>query len=320
MEEVIAFITRRSFHGVPRWSGDRGCRGNHGRVPGTRQLCSRNRHDRGRPFPSAGRRLDRRHQHGFVPAESLIARRGSDLGDQLSRYVDWYRKGVNSSIGRCFDIGITTRDALNRFEQTGDPHSGPTGEFTAGNGSIMRLAPVILAYAHERTQAREQAAASSRTTHGAVLAVDGCRLMADILYGLLKGLPKEQVMAKGYYTGPPLEPRMAALAAGDWKGKSESDIRSTGFVLHSLDAALWAFATTSDFRSGCLRAVNLGGDADTIGAIYGQFAGACYGLSGIPQDWLDLLFERERLKGLAAALAALSDELRGSVSDTTSAA
>jgi len=242
-------------------------------------------------------------------AESLLACRGSDPFDQMTRFVAWYRKGVNSSIGRCFDIGFTTWHALNRFEQTGDPLSGPDGEFTAGNGSIMRLAPVVMAYARDRNAAREQAAASLRTTHGARLAVDGCRLMADLLHGLLTGVPKEEVLAKGYYAGSELDHRMTKLITGGWHERTEVEIKSTGFVLYSLEAALWAFATTSDFRSGCLRAVNLGGDADTIGAIYGQFAGTCYGVHGIPQSWLDRLFERRRLLDLANGLHALSAEL-----------
>lgn len=242
-------------------------------------------------------------------AESLLARRATDPLDQMQRYLAWYRDGVNSSIGRCFDIGFTTRDALHRFERSGDPNSGPTGEYTAGNGSIMRLAPVVMAYVRHRDAAREHAAASSRTTHGAEMAMDGCRLMADLLHGLLQGVPKEQVLAPGYYDGPPLHPGMHGLTQGGWIEKREEQIKSSGFVLHSLEAALWAFATTDDFRSGCVRAVNLGDDADTVGAIYGQFAGACYGVEGIPAEWCERLYERERLEQLARSLYALSQEL-----------
>jgi ADP-ribosylglycohydrolase len=130
--------------------------------------------------------------------------------------------------------------------------------------------------------------------------------MADLLCGLLQGRPKSDVLSEGYYTGPVLDPKIEELTYGRWKRKSEDQIKSTGFVLHSLEAALWVFAATSDFRSGCLRAVNLGGDADTIGAIYGQFAGACYGVEGIPDDWLNRLFEVERLKSLGVQLHALS--------------
>jgi hypothetical protein len=133
--------------------------------------------------------------------------------------------------------------------------------------------------------------------------------MADILYGLLQGRAKEEVLSDGYYAGPPLDPKIGALTGGGWHGKTADEIRSTGFVVHSLDAALWAFATTPDFRSGCLRAVNLGGDADTIGAIYGQFAGAYYGFEGIPKDWRDRLVEGERLVGLARGLYTLNQEL-----------
>ncbi|MFN7938910.1 MAG: ADP-ribosylglycohydrolase family protein [Bryobacteraceae bacterium] len=242
-------------------------------------------------------------------AESLLACRGNDPLDQMKRYVAWYRQGVNSSIGRCFDIGFTTRDALNEFERTGDPLAGPVREYTAGNGSIMRLAPVVMAYAFDRHAAREHAALSSRTTHGAKLAVDGCRLMADLLHGLLQGKPKDEVLARGYYQGPALDDQVAALTLGGWQAKTGQQIRSTGFVVHSLEAALWAFATTTDFASGCLRAVNLGGDADTIAAIYGQFAGAHYGLEGIPSAWRDRVMQCDRLLELGRGLFALHLEL-----------
>ncbi|MBS1830942.1 MAG: ADP-ribosylglycohydrolase family protein [Acidobacteria bacterium] len=242
-------------------------------------------------------------------AESLLAQRGNDPLDQMKRYVAWYRQGVNSSIGRCFDIGFTTRDALNEFERTGNALAGPTREYTAGNGSIMRLAPVVMAYSSDRATAQEQAALSSRTTHGAKLAVDGCRLMADLLHGLLHGGRKDEVLARGYYRGPALEDQVAALTVGGWGEKKEAQIRSTGFAVHSLEAALWALATTTDFASGCLRAVNLGGDADTIAAIYGQFAGAHYGLEGIPRSWRDRVFEYNRLLELGRGLYALRMEL-----------
>jgi len=241
-------------------------------------------------------------------ADSLIACRGNDPLDQMKRYLAWYRHGENSSTGRCFDIGITTRTALNRFEQSGDPLSGPTSESSAGNGSIMRLAPVVMAYANDRAAAQEQAALSSRTTHGTRMAVDGCRLMADLLAGLLQGHSKDEVLAYGYYSGPPLDPKIAEI---QWHNKHEDQIKSSGFVVHSLEAALWAFATTSDFRSGCLKAINLGGDADTIGAIYGQFAGAYYGINGIPEEWRNRLVQSDRLHALGRQLYALSKcELR----------
>ena len=100
----------------------------------------------------------------------------------------------------------------------------------------------------------------------------------------------------------PNEPRVRAIANGEWRRKARGGIRSTGYVIDTLEAALWAVNETETFRSALLLAVNLGGDADTIGAVTGQFAGARYGLSGIPKDWLGTLAWREKLEHLAMAL------------------
>ena len=111
-------------------------------------------------------------------AESLIECGGFDPVDQLTRYVRWMREGYHSSNGVCFDVGGTVYAALARFEQCGEPWSGSTDERSAGNGSIMRLAPVPLFFAHAPEIAIARRADSSRTTHGAKEAIDACRYMA----------------------------------------------------------------------------------------------------------------------------------------------
>jgi ADP-ribosylglycohydrolase len=119
--------------------------------------------------------------------ESLIECGGFDPADQLERYVRWWHEGHLSSTGRCFDIGGTVRNALLRFERTRDPESGSTDPSTAGNGSLMRLAPVVLAFAPNARDAVQMAAASSRTTHAAREAVDACRYLAGLIAGALRG-------------------------------------------------------------------------------------------------------------------------------------
>ncbi len=113
-------------------------------------------------------------------AESLIEQKGFDPIDQMKRYVRWYRNGYLSSTGKCFDIGNTIKAALHNFEKTGNPYSGSTNPRSAGNGSLMRLAPVPLAYATQPRQAIDLSANSSRTTHGTRVAVDACRYLAGI--------------------------------------------------------------------------------------------------------------------------------------------
>lgn len=238
-------------------------------------------------------------------AESLIECKGFDPKDQMRRYLKWYREGYLSSNGRCFDIGNTVRQALTRFERTGDPFSGSTDPQSAGNGSIMRLAPVPMFYVNSLLQAIEKSGESSRTTHGAVAAVDACRYLGALIVGALNGTPKEELLADhyspvpGYWSQKPLVTEIDEIASGSFKRREPPEIQGTGYVVKSLEAALWAFYKSKTFDEGCLLAVNLGDDADTTGAVYGQLAGACYGLEAIPRSWRDKLVQGELILSMA---------------------
>ena len=241
-------------------------------------------------------------------ASSLVELGRFDPADQMRRYLRWRDEGYLSSTGRCFDIGNTTAFALQRFEQTGEPYAGPTDPFTAGNGSLMRLAPVPLFFHAEARAAIAHAALSSQTTHGACTAVDACRYYAGLIWAALHGADKATLLSSGYAPVPdlwalePLAPEIAAIAAGSFKCKEPPEIQGTGFVVHSLEAALWSFARSNSFEQGALLAVNLGQDADTTGAVYGQLAGAYYGAEGIPERWRDRLAQSELILALADAL------------------
>jgi len=241
-------------------------------------------------------------------AESLITCRGFDPADQMRRYVRWWREGYLSSTGACFDIGTTTRAALAAFERTGEPYCGSADPRAAGNGSIMRLAPVPLYYAGRPEEAIQKAADSSRTTHGAPVAVDACRYLAGLIVGALRGASKEELTAPGFSPVPELWKRaplcleISAIAQGSFRRRNPPAIRGTGYVVQTLEAALWAFHCTDDFRTGCLRVVNLGDDADTTGAVFGQIAGAYYGEHGIPSDWRARLHAHDLIASLADRL------------------
>jgi ADP-ribosylglycohydrolase len=241
-------------------------------------------------------------------AESVVEKNGFDALDQMQRYVRWRRDGYWSSTGRCFDIGTTVAGALNGFEENGHPFAGSVAAETAGNGSLMRLAPVVLAYARRPEDAIRFAAESSKTTHATAEAVDACRYFAALLIGALAGEPKEALLAKHYaprgvdWSTAPLAPMIAAIANEGFKKKAESEIRASGYVVHTLEAALWAFYHTDNFRDGALLAVNLGEDADTTGAVFGQIAGAYYGDEEIPPEWRDKIFRRDDIERLADRL------------------
>jgi ADP-ribosylglycohydrolase len=142
--------------------------------------------------------------------------------------------------------------------------------------------------------------------------VDGCRYLAALIVGALQGESKEALLAPHYSPVPggwaaaPLAPAIAAVAAGSFKARNPPDIRGTGYVVHSLEAALWAFDRSDTFRAGCLLAANLGDDADTTAAVYGQLAGAYYGDEGIPAAWRARLTYRDRIADYADRLFALA--------------
>jgi ADP-ribosylglycohydrolase len=242
-------------------------------------------------------------------AASLVECAGFDAADQMRRYLRWRDEGYMSSNGRCFDIGGTVSAALSRFQQTGDPFAGSTDPYSAGNGSIMRLAPVPLAYGRDPARAIERCGESSRTTHGAATAVDACRYLGGLILGALNGVAKESLLAPhyaplpGYWAAHPLATaEINAVAAGSFKEKEPPQIKGSGYVVQSLEAALWAFHNSDDFRDGCLLAANLGDDADTTAAVYGQLAGAYYGAEAIPAAWRQKLALRDTITALAAAL------------------
>ena len=241
-------------------------------------------------------------------AESLVECKAFDPGDQMRRYVRWYQEGHLSSNGYCFDIGNTTRAALKRFIETGQAYAGATNAYSAGNGSLMRLAPVPMYFAQNAEAAIVISGNSSRTTHGALEAIDACRYFGGLLVGALNGEDKDTLLGdhycptSGYRGREPLADKIAEIAGGSFKRKSPPEIRGTGYVVESLEAVLWAFYNSQSFSEGVLMAANLGDDADTTAAIYGQIAGAYYGAEAIPSGWRSKLAHRELITELADSI------------------
>jgi ADP-ribosyl-[dinitrogen reductase] hydrolase len=232
---------------------------------------------------------------------SLDECNGFDAHDQMTRYVRWWREGYLSSTGACFDIGVTVSKALQKFQRSGDPFAGSTDPHTAGNGCIMRLAPIPLFYFPDIDAAAKYAAESARTTHGAVECLDASRLLARILVRALQGARKEEVLYGDAttFTGAP---KIEAIARGDYREKVASHIRGSGYVVDCLEAALWCVERTGNFADAVLLAANLGDDADTTAAVCGQVAGAYYGESGIPVSWRETLVMRQKIGALAEQL------------------
>jgi ADP-ribosylglycohydrolase len=262
--------------------------------------------------------------HGLGPGEwtddtsmalalaDSIASAGWDLDDQARRYVAWWRNGEYSVNGRCFDIGNTVASALYCFETEGDArYSASTAPNASGNGSIMRLAPVPIRFVDDPLDVAliaQRAAESSLPTHASSQCLSACRYMAVVLAGLIGGLDREEVLAPDWSALQalrdiePLHPGVETVARGSFRELNPPEIQGSGYAVKSLEAALWAFHDADDFREAVLKAVNLGHDADTTGAVCGQFAGACWGVAGMPPDWVDGLAGRDSIDGFLEPL------------------
>jgi len=253
--------------------------------------------------------------------DSLLEKLMFSPTDQLNKYLRWHNDGYRSSTGKCFDIGISTISALQNYQKHKKPLGAPSDWHLAGNGSLMRLSPLVLFYFRpdnvNMKRIVELSMLQSKTTHGEIRAVQACGLFAVYLARALSGATKGTVlsaltnncMSSHYLTRERAHKDFYDLLDNyhiDKKFRPEG----TGFVVDSLNAALWCFANSDSFKQGALLAANLGNDADTTAAIYGQLAGAFYGLSGIPIEWRNILYQEKDIQGIACALACADNHRR----------
>lgn len=238
-------------------------------------------------------------------ADSLLEHGAVIPRDLMERFCRWREEGYNSVNGRCFDIGITTSQAISRYVSNGNPLAGSTNAAAAGNGSIMRLAPVPILFARRLAKAAEAAVLQSRTTHAAPECLDACGLMAAVMVRLIGGLSWREAISQQ----PPRirSAKINRLATGAWRQKDRAEIKSSGYVVDTLEAAFWAVDRTGTFSDAVLLAVNLGDDADTVGAVAGQLAGARYGAKGIPPRWIKRLAWSSHIADCALQLICMGD-------------
>ena len=238
-------------------------------------------------------------------AESLIYKRSFDPNDQLERYCRWAYEGKNSSKPFTFDIGNHTANALCEFRQTGYPYSLKTDSKYSGNGSLMRLAPIPLFY-FSNSEIGEYAKLSSKTTHASEECLQACEFFSYVLKNALQGKSKVNL-----FEGIDLLSfdKLNRITSFVFKTKTEDEISSSGYVIDTLEAALWAFWHTNNFRDAILLAANLCDDSDTVAAVCGQLAGAYYGIENIPETWLNWLYRKEDIEQLALDLLKTSGQI-----------
>lgn len=233
-------------------------------------------------------------------AVSLLESEGFDAQDQMQRYSNWQHHGYMSSTGECFDIGGTVSDALRRFAITAEPMSGSTAANSAGNGSLMRLAPVVQYYYPDHDKVLQYSRESSRTTHGAAECLDACFIFAELLYRAIGGASKSSILDSVQIEDG--SEYISSIARMSFKSMTRDQVKGSGYVSESLEAALWCFHQTENFRDAVLLAANLGDDADTTAAICGQISGAFYGASAIPDDWMGNLVMRDDIVEISEKL------------------
>ncbi len=238
---------------------------------------------------------------------SLLKMNAFDPEDQMERYLRWWKYGHMSANGKCFDIGRTVLSALRNYKLTKEGFSGSNDRTSSGNGSIMRLAPVPMFFIDSADAVVHFSGESSRTTHGSPICIDACRYFGLLIYGALTGESKKSLLSSnfqpdGLKTTYSYGAEIEQVARGSFKHKNRAMIKGSGFVVESLEAALWAFFHTDSFKDGCMLAVNLGDDADTTGAVYGQLAGAYYGVNAIPENWLNVLARKGKIESMADRL------------------
>jgi len=234
-------------------------------------------------------------------AESLLISNGFDADDLMQRFCKWWDEGYLSSTGECFDIGVTVSEALSRFTDSGNPFSGSSDPLSAGNGSIMRLAPIPMYFYKDLKKTIEISVLSSKTTHGTEECLEACDLFSRMLNSTLIGKAKEEILQTGYTRSYKKE-KIGEIAQGSYLKKSIADISGTGYVVESLEAALWCFEKSDSFESTILSAVNLGDDADTTAAVCGQLAGAYYGYKAMPIHWKEQLCMHDKILGICDEL------------------
>ena len=258
-------------------------------------------------------------------AFSLAERGGIDADDIMKRFCDWHNRGAYSPHGECFDIGMTIAKALVRYENgTPAQECGGAGVRDNGNGSLMRILPLLynlIAQYGNSFYKNEEAMCCidliSSLTHRHLISLAACgiylciaaRLLLgdDILDAVQRGIDAAlgwYTAHNGYETGLDCWSRIRDVKA--FKTLPENAIRSSGYVVDTLEAALWCLLNTEDYHSCILKAVNLGSDTDTVAAVVGGLAGIHYGLSSIPTAWLAVLQGKAMLNDCCSRLAAFT--------------
>ncbi|KAJ5376038.1 hypothetical protein N7509_012924 [Penicillium cosmopolitanum] len=232
-------------------------------------------------------------------AQSIIDSNGKyDHELSIKYYIQWMRKGRFSTTDYAWDMGISTREAIGTWKDSSEDTAKTQRKVNdlldrddkSGNGSLMRIAPIGVALWKDSKFARKVARAQSQITHPAIACLEACDAFTEVICRAMRGQSKEQLCEAfaSFKFSSALRVRMIPYKRlADWRAKESGDIKSSGWVVDTLEVALWGFFKFNSWEKGALAVVNLGGDSDTAGAIYGALAGVFYGVDAIPRRWAD---------------------------------
>lgn len=220
----------------------------------------------------------------LATVDSLLTCEGVDIPDMRARFEEWLENGTYTPDGQVFDQGFTTVHALTQGH-------GCTNEQSNGNGSLMRILPL----AFVKNLSDEQIAQVSGITHAHPLSVEACTVYVHAAQLILDGFSLTEALETAS-----LSSEIFSYLA-DISSRKRNEIRSTGYVKDSLEASFWCLLTTDNFRDALIRAVNLGDDTDTIGAITGGMAGLAYGMESVPDSWMNALRKKEIIERCLAS-------------------
>ncbi|MBE6149747.1 MAG: ADP-ribosylglycohydrolase [Firmicutes bacterium] len=240
--------------------------------------------------------------------DSIIETNDIDYDDMMKKYCEWYAKSKYTATGVTFDIGISTRKALlNFYNGKAALDCGGKGEFDNGNGSLMRILPIALYSFYNNLNEKEEIELlnnCSSMTHGHEISKLGCKIYTDFIKKLLNGENKEKAFEQisnkdysNYYSKESIE-KYKRLFNKNFKDLNISQIKSSGYIVDTLEACIWCILNTHGYEDAVVKAINLGEDTDTIGAITGSIAGIIYGNKEIPERWKSKLRNKEDLLGI----------------------
>lgn len=234
--------------------------------------------------------------------DSIISKNKIDYKDMADKFLEWINNAKYSSVSYVFDIGTTTKKALQRYQGGLNPlESGLEGINYNGNGSIMRMLPLAF-YAKIKNLSESEiidlACDASSITHRHEISCIGCYIYIRYVMFLLDGFDRyisyEKIKKLDYsaFKEENLK-EYRRLLNTDFFNYPLSEISSSGYVVHTLEASLWCIGNTDSFKEAIIGAINLGEDTDTIGAITGSLAGIIYGFEDIPKNWINNLQKKD---------------------------